>query len=98
MLRPLCIGLIENGFHGSVHTAEPVYDGLRPFKVSLAPSQVPICWWVTRHITQVTDLVRQLNQLRLVADMRGVLNLALLACGLFQSLVIGDISGSRKLK
>jgi len=29
---------------------------------------------------------------------RGVLNLALLACGLFQSLVIGDISGSRKLK
>jgi len=30
--------------------------------------------------------------------MRGTLNLALLARGLFQGLVIGDTSGSRKLK
>ena len=74
-----------------MRAAQAVDHLLRPVEVLAAPRQVPFRRRPLGDVARVAELVGELHQLRLVRQLRRVLDLQALALGLGQALVVGDL-------
>ena len=76
-----------------MRAAQSIDHALRPFEVLGAGAARPVGRRIVGHVAHIADLVRQLDQLRPVGQVRRVLDLQLLAPLARQRLVVGALRG-----
>src|SRR5207247_8919372 len=84
------VGRVERRLESGMGAAQAVDHPLRPVEIFTAPRQVPFRRRPLGDVAQVAELVGELHQLRLVRELRRVLDLQALALGLGQALVVSD--------
>src|SRR5215510_13070007 len=74
-----------------IYARQPVDDGLRPVEILDAPLDAPVLRWTRRHIPQIADFIRELDERAVPAHVPCSLNLKALAFHLRLRLVVGHL-------
>jgi len=91
MLWPQLIYLIKQRFQTRVDTPDLIYNLCSPVEVFLFPFQRPVGGWVSAHVPEVTDLIRQFDEFCGYAAMGRIFDLQALALRLGKLLVVGNL-------
>src|SRR5215510_6007221 len=74
-----------------IYARQPVDDGLRPVEVLNAPLEAPVLRRTRRHIPQIADFIRELDERAVPTHVPCLLNLKALAFHLRLRLVVGHL-------